>query len=101
MKENKKLELEKTAKEMMGSTFVQRLSWRYPIKIFSDGDQLIIRIELRDMKGKPIDVFDIPADSKGFVHFEVVLDYVVTAFEVGLESSVWTEASKRWHLKRF
>jgi len=101
MNKCERAELEQTAKDLMNSQFVRRLSRLYPIKIFPERDTLIICIELRDTHGKLVDVLDIPTDSKGFVHPEVALHFIVIAFEMGLEDNTWKEAAKRLRQMKF
>lgn len=101
MKESNWAELVKKAYDLMKSPCIKELRYRYPIDIFPFGEELVLRIQLRDAHGKLIDVFDIPANSKGLVNPEVVIDSVAVAFEIGLEHELWQSGFRRIRKTRF
>lgn len=82
-------------RETYNSRIIQRLRRHYPIEIFPSGDGLIVRIQLKDRLGKLVDVFDIPTNHDGFVHIETVIEFVVLAWEVALDDSLWRAGTKR------
>lgn len=101
MKEDSSAKLQKTAKELLECPIIQELSYHYSIEIFPDRDELILRIQLRDFDGKLTDAFGIPANSEGFVNPEAVLEFIVVAFEMGLEYEIWQAAWKRLRKNKF
>ncbi len=102
VKIDRKLRLEKIAKLLMNSPFIQRLSRRYPVEIFPDKeDGFVLRVELCDRGGKLVDVFDIPANLELLVDYDVVLHFIILAFEVGLEYDVWKAAGERIRKMKF
>jgi len=101
MKENNWAELVRKVYELIKSPCIKELGDRYAIDIFPFGEELVLRIQLRDAHGKLVDVFDIPANSEGFVNPKVVLDFIVLAFEIGLEHETWQAGFRRIRKTRF
>jgi hypothetical protein len=81
-----KIKLQCLCENLKNSLFIQKLSRHYPTEIFPTENELIMRIHLRDHNRKLVDVFNIPVNSEGFVHAETVIEFIVLAFEMGLET---------------
>jgi len=70
--------------ELNDSRIIQKLRRHYPIAIFLAGDCWNLRIQLKDLNGKLVELFDIPMNSDGFVHVETAIHFIVLAWEVAL-----------------
>lgn len=101
MCKNEKTKIEKTAKELMQSAFIQELNYRYPIEIFPNRTLLVVRIELRDAHGQQVDLIEVEMNDEGCVNIEQALDLIVIAWEMGLHNAEWEETMERIRQMKF
>ncbi len=90
-----------TIRRLMRSSFIKRLSRRYPIDIFSDRNNIVIRIELRGKRKELIDVFDIEVSEEGTLDVEQALHYVIMSWELGLGNAEWEAGMKNIRQSEF
>jgi len=82
-------------RRLLDSQFIQRLKRRYPISIFLARDCWNVRIQLKDSDEKLVELFDIPMNSDGLVHVEIVIYFLVMAWEVALYDRALRNGARR------
>jgi len=90
-----------TIKRLKRSSFIKRLSRRHPIDIFSDKNNVVVRIEMRGKRKELIDVFDIEVSEEGTLDVEQALHFVVMAWELAIGNVEWEAAMRKIRQSKF
>ena len=69
-------------REILQDRRIQRLMDRYDIEVFRCGNRIVIRLPVRDEKGRLIDLYDLEPNREGFLHPAQVVYNFYTMFEI-------------------